>query len=238
MTFQHTAARRRLIWCVVAFEQIFGFNTQPPEGGWHGFRRAATRYFVSTHSRPKAAESRDFAECWIAQFQHTAARRRLTQSINGIVANCAFQHTAARRRLIDQTNNHRLPNIVSTHSRPKAAEYTTSRTSYSTSVSTHSRPKAADQSHLPPNQNRCLFQHTAARRRLNTPLLIVPVTLRFQHTAARRRLKNQHATWLIYQWVSTHSRPKAAEPNLPRPPRNLAVSTHSRPKAADIRHTK
>ena len=53
-----------------------------------------------------------------------------------------FQHTAARRRLSDRRRKYRLI-LVSTHSRPKAAEYT-----------------HIGRQHKPP------FQHTAARRRL------------------------------------------------------------------------
>ena len=33
--FQHTAARRRLVLHMVSIKELsFGFNTQPPEGGW------------------------------------------------------------------------------------------------------------------------------------------------------------------------------------------------------------
>ena len=32
--FQHTAARRRLVFGVEQPIQTAGFNTQPPEGGW------------------------------------------------------------------------------------------------------------------------------------------------------------------------------------------------------------
>ena len=54
---------------------------------------------VSTHSRPKAADHRQVLTASSAQFQHTAARRRLT----------------IKRRSFDSIG------IVSTHSRPKAA---------------------------------------------------------------------------------------------------------------------
>ena len=121
MTFQHTAARRRLSWLKTAAQICTGFNTQPPEGGWywiptvilpHGFQHTAARRrlrrladfgvaiagfntqppeggcyltlfdgdlsWVSTHSRPKAAECfRRFAML-DSGFQHTAARRRLS----------------------------------------------------------------------------------------------------------------------------------------------------------------
>ena len=36
---------------------IWGFNTQPPEGGWQIRKTKATTNTVSTHSRPKAAGS-------------------------------------------------------------------------------------------------------------------------------------------------------------------------------------
>ena len=34
---------------------MFGFNTQPPEGGWHACKIYFFHFRVSTHSRPKAA---------------------------------------------------------------------------------------------------------------------------------------------------------------------------------------
>ena len=60
-TFQHTAARRRLQVARLALPAMVGFNTQPPEGGC--FHRAGCKLStkVSTHSRPKAADSIFFA---------------------------------------------------------------------------------------------------------------------------------------------------------------------------------
>ena len=61
-TFQHTAARRRLGLQLYNRALGYGFNTQPPEGGWDvtwGFR---------TDKR---------------LFQHTAARRRLEKNKYG-----------------------------------------------------------------------------------------------------------------------------------------------------------
>ena len=95
-------------------------------------------------------------------FQHTAARRRLVE-IGGCIANLRFQHTAARRRLacfpppcqrfeefqhtaarLDSgAQSCALLNIVSTHSRPKAAGGLNGRPFRFFGVSTHSRPKAA-----------------------------------------------------------------------------------------------
>ena len=56
--FQHTAARRRLVAAGDGKPCQFGFNTQPPEGGW----------MMLGYNDMKAVG-----------FQHTAARRRLVQ---------------------------------------------------------------------------------------------------------------------------------------------------------------
>ena len=78
----------------------------------------------------------------------------------------------------------------------------------------------------------CLFQHTAARRRLELKGVWYRAAILFQHTAARRRLVG----WLIAllaNWnVSTHSRPKAAGVGGYTGAGGVHVSTHSRPKAA------
>ena len=122
-----------------------GFNTQPPEGGWHFFRQMP------------------IFPVW---FQHTAARRRL--------APIRFSIAIAKRSFNTQPPEGGWKGIplnlskfsVSTHSRPKAAgvarsvnslqverfQHTAARrrlgkifcaSSITTTVSTHSRPKAA-----------------------------------------------------------------------------------------------
>ena len=146
--FQHTAARRRLVgfdikampdgtvsthsrpkaagrFVKLAPAWVFGFNTQPPEGGWFGliissaiyqmFQHTAARRRldgnslsiecpcrVSTHSRPKAAGS----TVTLRHFKHEL-----------------FQHTAARRRLDFGVFVKHGVMFVSTHSRPKAAGF-------------------------------------------------------------------------------------------------------------------
>ena len=55
---------------------------------------------------------------------------------------------------------------------------------------------------------------------------------KFQHTAARRRLVNRGNISNPTNWVSTHSRPKAAGTSNIAQICQRAVSTHSRPKAA------
>ena len=99
-----------------------------------------------------------------------------------------------------------------------------------------------------------LFQHTAARRRLDTRGGFSMAKKRFQHTAARRRLGSKPVKAAKPLIVSTHSRPKAAgacafvsglrskfqhtaarrrlENGDGKKGAALGVSTHSRPKAA------
>ena len=55
-----------------------------------------------------------------------------------------------------------------------------------------------------------MFQHTAARRRLENQTLSTTVGRAFQHTAARRRLGGHFPNRNKPRQVSTHSRPKAA----------------------------
>ena len=77
--------------------------------------------FVSTHSRPKAAGTGGQTVALARQFQHTAARRRLGEVVPDKDGDGKFQHTAARRRLVAALTFGTLRNVVSTHSRPKAA---------------------------------------------------------------------------------------------------------------------
>ena len=121
--FQHTAARRRLplmggfyfsttkvsthsrpkaaaIFGCNRREIRYGFNTQPPEGG--------CRFLF-------------FLISLFWRFQHTAARRRLRPINPTKVGRIKFQHTAARRRLPFYGRFFIGENMVSTHSRPKAA---------------------------------------------------------------------------------------------------------------------
>ena len=104
-----------------------------------------------------------------------------------------------------------------------------------------------------------LFQHTAARRRLQDFLnkdpkkftvsthsrpkaagattIPLKAPTRFQHTAARRRLGCKNHTLPQNSEVSTHSRPKAAGIADRLDTLSLSVSTHSRPKAAGFSYS-
>ena len=142
---------------------------------------------VSTHSRPKAAETENQPIPPIPQFQHTAARRRLLLA------------------LIQNLPSH----TVSTHSRPKAAEIRFAFFKFPTEFQ-----HTAARRRLPGRPRGRLdtraFQHTAARRRLKELLGTDNLHGVFQHTAARRRLPLRGGVMYANVMVSTHSRPKAA----------------------------
>ena len=143
-----------------------------------------------------------------------------------------FQHTAARRRLVYLSRFFSNHQIVSTHSRPKAAGTSWLRSKNRRLVSTHSRPKAAGVvngfafglfgkfQHTAARRrlevafekvgSQAVFQHTAARRRLVSVIILFSLTMKFQHTAARRRLVAHATSNKPLSEVSTHSRPKAA----------------------------
>ena len=83
-----------------------------------------------------------------------------------------------------------------------------------------------------------MFQHTAARRRLDPTHAVHGMVFRFQHTAARRRLVDFFGEFVHSLMVSTHSRPKAAGGQKRSTNCGYDVSTHSRPKAAGLVKTK
>ena len=121
-----------------------GFNTQPPEGGW-GSLFASIGLLSCFNTQPPEGGwlNNEYARLRLHRFQHTAARRRLGQKAFVILVHQRFQHTAARRRLAHETCIGKFNNIVSTHSRPKAAGSGVWYASKAVIVSTHSRPKAA-----------------------------------------------------------------------------------------------
>ena len=231
--FQHTAARRRL-----------------------AIRLATTiRHIRFQHTAARRRlDSKMGGSDGNGKFQHTAARRRLAGWTSTANISKPFQHTAARRRLAHDVDDLQCVFRVSTHSRPKAAGRYAAAKVQTPSVSTHSRPKAAgitteqaspDKSGFntqppeggwavgfAPRLHTGMFQHTAARRRLESIVLYCIKDLRFQHTAARRRLATDLITHVAPYAVSTHSRPKAAGEVAGCGSGHESVSTHSRPKAA------
>ena len=143
--FQHTAARRRLVDCDTEEAKRLMVSTHSrPKAAGNRPPVLCPSCEVSTHSRPKAAGYRNnAAQVQNVKFQHTAARRRLGNSVVWCRTLNMFQHTAARRRLgpkkpsakptirfqhtaarrrLDHPSRRHLPTrAVSTHSRPKAA---------------------------------------------------------------------------------------------------------------------
>ena len=106
---------------VLAIEAVC-FNSQPPEGGWEKRREALERLY---------------------EFQLTAARRRLVQSVTAISVHTLFQLTAARRRLVGTMSRNLPPALFQL---------------------TAARRRLAVKPH--PHFDLMMFQLTAARRRL------------------------------------------------------------------------
>ena len=121
--FQHTAARRRLVFRRSKFHRLSSsFNTQPPEGGWRNCvaQVSCLRCFntqppeggwicacivtslnllVSTHSRPKAAGCGFCRLRFIGVVSTHSRPKAAGKKVDLGVGGYWFQHTAARRRL-------------------------------------------------------------------------------------------------------------------------------------------
>ena len=143
-----------------------------------------------------------------------------------------FQHTAARRRLAMGQPSRPIRFNVSTHSRPKAAGQHHGVIGIVLAVSTHSRPKAAGFAGKNPRTRRHGFNTQPPEGGWSVIFGLCNTILLFQHTAARRRLDTDFGTRVSIKPVSTHSRPKAAGYQVGNSCHQTRVSTHSRPKAA------
>ena len=98
------------------------FNTQPPEGGWQAIGIYRQAFWVSTHSRPKAAGPwRDYPFAPLSCFNTQPPEGGWIPYVIIHPPSYMFQHTAARRRLADYVAKRMGAIMVSTHSRPKAA---------------------------------------------------------------------------------------------------------------------
>ena len=101
-------------------------------------------------------------------------------------------------------------------------------------VSTHSRPKAAGCLRWFNLENISCFNTQPPEGGWRLLIKLHNSCSAFQHTAARRRLESRHEDRGRVLGVSTHSRPKAAGRQLIWYERPRDVSTHSRPKAAGM----
>ena len=80
---------------------FYGFNTQPPEGGWPTTGIQPLVNWSFNTQPPEGGWGRWHSTLPLLKlFQHTAARRRLAWRMSLCAALPLFQHTAARRRLV------------------------------------------------------------------------------------------------------------------------------------------
>ena len=143
-------------------------------------------------------------------FQHTAARRRLVIRAPKCLLIWSFQHTAARRRLAASFGDIVSSCGVSTHSRPKAAGCFVQHLGVAFGSFNTQPPEGGWLRASYDLRAVCGFQHTAARRRLESAptrrrsrvcfntqppeggwistVIDCAHSALFQHTAARRRL--------------------------------------------------
>ena len=142
------------IFSMYRIPQISSFNTQP-RGGGCGQRRTRIncKSRVSTHSRAEAAASRE--------------------SYDKVFRIDVSTHSRAEAAAPSYPLYHCATCGVSTHSRAEAAAITFLFNHRKQIVSTHSRAEAAAKNFLICDIC-CVFQHTAARRRLHTCSKVVP----------------------------------------------------------------
>ena len=216
LPFQHTAARRRLLalLCSLVVLTLVSTRSRAKAAALNDkiIRGCST---VSTHSRVEAAAF-DFQSLHRLLLVSThsrveaAAKKRLF-SIKSIFL---FQHTAAWRRLPGFCSNNAKSSSVSTHSRVEAAA------SLKVIISSvlngfNTQPRGGGcEANIPLIKGANMFQHTAARRRLQqnarcvlwrrsfntqprgggcrTAPLKQAEWSEFQHTAARRRLPERN----------------------------------------------
>ena len=192
-TFQHTAARRRLGVQAMSLSVYAVVSTHSrPKAAGKLYRKKNTRCWVSTHSRPKAAgfggvfhkrafpvstHSRPKAAGVCAYRNYGRVDSFNTQPPEGgwvatsatVVISGRFQHTAARRRLVSNRELQGVTGLVSTHSRPKAAGYERDRINGEFASFNTQPPEGGWMSKNRTSITERLFQHTAARRRLDLP---------------------------------------------------------------------
>ncbi len=170
--------------------QIISFNTQPPEGGWGHDYPYNPPCMVSTHSRPKAAAA-GLLRLYEVKGVSTHSRPKAAGHIRPLIRKlqARFQHTAARRRL-------RLPKHDQSHS-----------LGFNTQP-----PEGGWYEQLKTQKTAQKFQHTAARRRLCTVALL-PSAVDCFNTQPPEGGWGLPVDVITLDAVSTHSRPKAAEPS-------------------------
>ena len=98
------------------------FNTQPPEGGWHGFHKLQVVRLVSTHSRPKAAGLAGYGKELSESPVSTHSRPKAAgDTLHPARAAVSCFNTQPPEGGWGLTSDGAGGVYVSTHSRPKAA---------------------------------------------------------------------------------------------------------------------
>ena len=186
--FQHTAARRRLLFNPNSNTEDSSFNTQPRGGGCLiNCRLSIANTSFNTQPRGGGCLLLKLKMIVHQCFNTQPRGGGCAQAIAFISHNVMFQHTAARRRLLSSVISSLRLITVSTHSRAEAAASQFSAFLISVAVSTHSRAEAA----APDTTNGKIKGTVSTHSRAEAAALIgfrIFLIRRFQHTAARRRL--------------------------------------------------
>ena len=172
------------------------------------------RFFVSTHSRTKAAAS-NICYYYRQLKVSTHSRAEAAAHICGQIHCRLPVSTHSRAEAAATINPYHSKRLNRFNTQPREGgcgwnwsayrvkdtfQHTAARRRQLTSswkgvlmliVSTHSRAKAAAPIPFPAPEITGVFQHTAARRRLHILFQIWFNSLMFQHTAARRRLQHR-----------------------------------------------
>ncbi len=187
--FQHTAARRRLVFQAfyAVLVVLVSTHSRPKAAGFSCLFSFAN-FTVSTHSRPKAA---GFAKgfylrdtpCFNTQPPEGgwAVQKFLIMLLS------LFQHTAARRRLVNLTCCKKVKRCFNTQPPEGGWAEKFTKSNEILNVSTHSRPKAAGQPKLQQPAQKAVSTHSRPKAAGHEP-----------------------AEYRQSRFVSTHSRPKAA----------------------------
>ena len=119
--FQHTAARRRLQPRQRIRQLGHSFNTQPPEGGCPISFQLYMRDTVSTHSRPKAAATKErLKKRMFTSFNTQPPEGGCLNRFAPLVPENSFNTQPPEGGWLLSAQNY-ARELVSTHSRPKAA---------------------------------------------------------------------------------------------------------------------
>ncbi|EFC88646.1 hypothetical protein NEIMUCOT_04695 [Neisseria mucosa ATCC 25996] len=179
--FQHTAARRRLAQPLPSGERkkMFCFNTQPPEGGWLLLGLGVTLVsYVSTHSRPKAAGHDVFPY--------------------PIHCTC-FNTQPPEGGWMTITRVYIVQSRVSTHSRPKAAGFVTVGLPWFCVCFNTQPPEGGWMMFSFSELNKNCFNTQPPEGGWSMIRRMTSDIFQFQHTAARRRLET--GCFITLRWM-------------------------------------